>query len=362
MRFITDLKKGILGRPDSPELWQEIVSLIPDSVFLKEDLKILSPAVGHGTEADVLVKRMRSLGLSIDDIKSKIFLLDKYSVFTKALKRKGYTNCITADYTTWETDQKFDIILCSPPFQNPHGVNSHALWEDFVKKAHTQIADNGYIAMITPYVGRRKIKSKFFENDFLHFKSEGVSDYFKNSGSTFCYHVVRQGKTGALTTIGFNKYDLSKYGFVPSHMDEKIEEILEYLMNGVPLDIQNGGIHSSNDEVFSTNQNEKFPYRYQHSSSQTKWGSKPCPAMTHTYKVVCSKSGYLNPWLDVDDNVGVTENSWIIPVESEEHGQKIIAFLNSPEVKLFNEISGSNTSAHDPNKYKLLHMPKKLLA
>jgi hypothetical protein len=29
---------------------------------------------------------------------------------------------------------------------------------------------------------------------------------------------------------------------------------------------------------------------------------------------------------------------------------------------LFNEISGSNTSAHDPNKYKLLRINKDVLA
>ena len=37
MRFVTDLSKGILGKPDSVEVWEQIISSIPDETFLKKD-------------------------------------------------------------------------------------------------------------------------------------------------------------------------------------------------------------------------------------------------------------------------------------------------------------------------------------
>jgi hypothetical protein len=353
MRFVTDLSKGILGKPDSVELWNEIISHIPDSVLLKDDVKILCPAVGHGSEADVIVRRMHLLGRTADEIKNSIYLLDKYRVFTKALQRKGYTNIICADFLGWETDMKFDVVIGNPPYQNPHGVNSHALWENFIEKSHELVNQNGYVAMVTPHIGRRKIKQKFFDNDFIFYKSEGVEKFFPSIGSTFCYHIVRNSSTGVKTKVGNSEYNLSKYGFIPSNINEEVEELLDELFTGTPLNVQGGGIHGSNKHLFSDTQNKEFPYKYQHTSSQTKYCSKKCKAMEHKLKVVCSKSGYLKPWLD-KDHIGITEGSWCVPVSSVKEGQKVIEFLNSDKIKLFNQLSGSNTAAHDPNKYKLL--------
>mgnify|MGYP000386211428 CR=1 FL=1 len=75
--------------------------------------------------------------------------------------------------------------------------------------------------------------------------------------------------------------------------------------------------------------------------------------MNYKLKIICSKSGYLNPWLDTN-GIGITENSWCIPVSSKNEGKKIIDFLNSDDVKTFVSLSSSTTSAHDPNQYKSL--------
>lgn len=102
MRFVTDLTKGILGKPDSAEMWNSIISNIPDHVFLKNDLKILFPACGHATEADVVVRRMIRLGVSVEKIKDCLYLVDKYKVFTKEATRKGYVNVFKADFLDWK--------------------------------------------------------------------------------------------------------------------------------------------------------------------------------------------------------------------------------------------------------------------
>ena len=153
MQFITNLNKGILGKSDPVKLWQYITSYIPDEVLLREDLKILSPACGHATEVDVLVKRMLNLGRTTSEIKDSIYLVDKYSVFTKDAVRKGYTNVIQADFLNWNTDMKFDVIIGNPPYQSTDDTGerkskSTNLWSRFTKKSFDMVKDGEYVVRV----------------------------------------------------------------------------------------------------------------------------------------------------------------------------------------------------------------------
>lgn len=147
MKFVTDLAKGILGEPDPVELWEEIVSHIPDEVFLKDDLKILCPACGHATEADVLVQRMISLGINKEKIKDSIYLMDKYKAFTNAALRKGYQKVLKQDFIEWETDMKFDVVIGNPPYTS--GTQGAApIWQKFITKSFEM---SNCVAMVVPY-------------------------------------------------------------------------------------------------------------------------------------------------------------------------------------------------------------------
>ena len=164
MRFVTDLNKGILGKPDPGGLWNKVISYIPDSLLIKKDFKVLCVACGHGTEADVIVKRMLSLGRAPSEIKDSIYLLDKYKVFTKDALRKGYTNVIKADFLEWETDMKFDAVVGNPPYSlagNKTGKKGRAknLYPDFYKKA-LELSD--HVCMIVPNTSRQHIAFNSF--------------------------------------------------------------------------------------------------------------------------------------------------------------------------------------------------------
>jgi hypothetical protein len=178
MRFVKDLAKGILGKPDPIELWEKIISQIPDEVFLKKDLKVLCPAFGHGTEADVVVKRMLSLGRSTDEIKDSIYLVDKYKVFTKDAIRKGYKHVFKSDFMQWETDVKFDIVLGSPPFSShgegkSSGKRGRELYIDFFKRA-VEMAP--IVALVMPTTNK-KVQEK--HNNLLKEKAN-VIEFISN--------------------------------------------------------------------------------------------------------------------------------------------------------------------------------------
>jgi len=223
MRFVTDLSKGILGKPDSAEMWQEIIANIPDEVFLKEDLKILNIAFGHATEADVIVKRMLSLGRTPEEIKNSIYLLDKYSVFTKDAKRKGYANIIQADFINWETNMKFDVIVGNPPYQNNHKKDADSkrkvgnkLWYQFIFKADNLVKKDGYVAMVSPNqwltggVNMRKgsmgvLKDIFAKKQLLTATVSGITQkYFKGIGISIGWWVYQNSPITKKTRLNLD--------------------------------------------------------------------------------------------------------------------------------------------------------------
>lgn len=159
MRFVTDLNKGILGKPDPKELWNDMISQVPDEVFLRKDLKILCIAFGHGTEADLIVKRMASLGKTPKEIKNSIVLLEKYQVFTKDASRKGYTNIVKVDFLDWNTNDKFDLIVSSPPHKDGSKKGGqNKIYNQFSKNALKMLKNDGHMLFITPTAVCKKSK------------------------------------------------------------------------------------------------------------------------------------------------------------------------------------------------------------
>jgi hypothetical protein len=142
MKFATDLSKGILGNPDDPSLWEEIISYIPDSVLLKPNVRILNVACGHGTEAVILAKRMLALGIPKEQVQESIWLIDKYKVFTNHAKLAyGFKNVVTEDFLDWNPNMKFDAVLGNPPYLK-------GLWVDFLNKAIS--FSSQHVIMISP--------------------------------------------------------------------------------------------------------------------------------------------------------------------------------------------------------------------
>jgi hypothetical protein len=194
MKLVTDLSKGILGNPDSPEMWQEITSHITDSMLLKPGIRILNVACGHCTEAVILAKRMLALNISKKDVQKSIWLIDKYHVFTNhAAATYGFKNVVTADFMSWNTKMKFDIVVGNPPYQAPPEIeNSKKLYLDFVKKSITLLTDHGKAYFITPQailVDSKITNSNKLLSNHLEMVNYHANEYF-NVGQkviAWCY-------------------------------------------------------------------------------------------------------------------------------------------------------------------------------
>ena len=201
MRHATNLNLGILGRPDPTGLWQEITSHIPDETLLKPNVRILIVACGHGTEADILVQRMKALGRTNQEIRDSIYLIDKNQTFTNPIKKKGYTNVITGDFLEWETDMKFDIIMGNPPFnirkeedKTKAGVSGKtALYKDFILSIPKLINDGGFAAFITPkgIVNTLRDHAVLKKYEVIHFNLMTETNHWHYDT---CYFVLKQSE------------------------------------------------------------------------------------------------------------------------------------------------------------------------
>lgn len=211
-RFQQNLSKGIIGQPDSTELWKEIVSYIPDSVLLKDDVKVLNVAAGHGTEAAVLVERMRTLGKTDQEIDKSLYLIDKYRVFTNPLKR-SFSNVYTGDFLEVDLGKKFDVVIGNPPFQSRKSNSDNNLYVSFINKAYDFVNKGGSILMITPstWLGKNK-KSK--KTDYSVLANNQIKElvlfeeqnYF-NVGSSISYFYLIKSEPLNPTNLKVRKHD-----------------------------------------------------------------------------------------------------------------------------------------------------------
>lgn len=153
---IINRSSGNLGKGDAPELWQSIIDQIPNHAFFK-GMKILNICAGTGTEAVILVNRLKSLGWSTEEILESLWLIDKAKKFTGELKLKGFRHVVLADALTWKPKDgmEFDLVIGNPPYQpdvtrSGQQGSGHNIWPDFIIRAVEVLSPTGIIALVTP--------------------------------------------------------------------------------------------------------------------------------------------------------------------------------------------------------------------
>lgn len=205
MRHVVDLSKGVLGQGDSPEMWTEIISHIPDAVLTKPGVRILVVACGHCTEAKIIAERMIALGVSKKNVNESMYLIDKYSMFTNPAKVVyGFKNVITGDFLTWETDMKFDAVVGNPPYSE----GSKLLYRYFFEKA-LELGET--VTMIMPvnldstHDSRKQVN--YLIERHSEFISEDISDRFDVGQSNIRCVIASKKITNKVNKIVNNALD-----------------------------------------------------------------------------------------------------------------------------------------------------------
>lgn len=345
MRFVTDFSKGILGKPDPIELWSDITDYISDEVLSKKDIKILCVAFGHGTEADVLVKRMTALGHTAADIKNSMYLVDKYSVFTKDAVRKGYTNVICVDFLKWETDMKFDVIVGNPPYRQG---TQHAkkIWPDFTAKSLNLLKHNGTIGWVIPTgwldsnnAQMKKIRTALTSEYNLLSVDRTADQYFDVGTEILSLVAVKtpyQAKTKYKSFVEEYTFDL-KNGLNKSAEEKLVEGIENKILNCGFEFFEMKHEELSNDIEKTQTQTNKHWVIY---STANRGYSATEPENTGQLKLALNVSSSFYSATTEDNNMPITTDAigglmYYIPLESVEQGKNIKTFLSSKLIRFF---------------------------
>ena len=287
MKFASRFDLGILGEPDSPELWQEIVGKID----IKPNMKFLNVACGHGTEAKVLAKALVNSGYyTKEQALDAIYLIDKYKMFTEHAKFIGFKNAITDDFLTWEPKMKFDVVFGNPPYQSPTDSGERnigaPLWPKFISKSMSVLKPGGVMSFITPATWfSRSDRGAWGEikKHNLTYVNPDVEHHFKGVGSTFCYFILEKSSYGGKT-------ELSTGGFIDFHNDPiptnnsqlniaSVERLKTLLAKCVPLDVKSGPVDPSiNSDHWSNTQTKTHQYETYYSGRSDRksiWCDRP---------------------------------------------------------------------------------------
>ena len=195
---------------------------------------VLVPGAGIGTYILALLQE----GFEPEQI-TAVELDPAYSRLGYGIFSRFGINYITTDFTYWQPDMQFDVVIGNPPFQEAtdKGRKDQAsnLWSKFWIKSLELAKDNGYVSLITPTSwmspsANLKGKNKYLGKNrlwdvFSCFTSNaqvtGVAEFFKGVGSSFGIVTVdKSGSNGLQFVEGYS----AELGFLPK---SGVEEVLE---------------------------------------------------------------------------------------------------------------------------------------
>jgi len=187
--------------------------------FLLEDQTVLDVGCGSGFITNFFAKKYnRSHFIGIDFSPASI----KHARYISQEANIQNTNFINADFTVYDTDQQFDVVICQGVLH--HMPNYGAI----VKKLTNAVKDNGYL-ILGMYHPWGKIAKKYFGIDYqdqvlyidqechpyeLSFTYENVKSMFPEFKLENCYPKffglvalpnLFNYKNGGLTTYVFKK-------------------------------------------------------------------------------------------------------------------------------------------------------------
>lgn len=139
---------GRLGKADSPELSISIIDKIPLGQLLAAE-KLLDVGCGYGGFAKAYVNRVEPY-IGREEAFNRIWLIDSYAgCVNYCRQRLGFKNAIHANFLTWTTSMKFDVILGNPPYQG-NKADTHKMWTRFTKLSLSLLNDGGFMSFVTP--------------------------------------------------------------------------------------------------------------------------------------------------------------------------------------------------------------------
>lgn len=341
----------------------EMITKIPDELWMKKDLSILDPCCGNGNFCIPILfqllkhhdkKTIVEQILEFNDINEqrlenvrKIFCSDKY-------------NLQITNYDFIENNnnhKKYDLIVANPPYaklleNGKRASKNHNLIKDFIEKALLQLKPNGYLLFITPdnwmsYADRNTLIETLTTLQIIHLDIHSAKKYFKKIGSSFTWYIIQNCpfyKNINISGIWKKKEYVSsvlsqKRKYIPLLYNEMVHTILSKTIDNVAL--EKFQVKTSSDlhkytkaEFISEKKTDQYKYKLIHTPSQVVYSSRP-HKLQDGYKVFISTTDKYSVFID---NCGMTQSIVFILCENEEQAKKYAKILDHPLYVFINNI------------------------
>ena len=357
--------------PTPLECCEEMLSKIPDSFWLKDDLKILDPCAGYGNFEIILHNILKNQHncYTTQDILEKMITFNeinekRITLINKIFCGEKYNLNITKhDFLEYPEDIKFDLQIANPPYAKfceskdkdgnivmKRASKNHTLVRDFIEKSLNICKDGGFIVYIVPNnwmsLADRNTLIKLLTKYQFHHLDIGVSKkYFPKVGSSFTYFILEKKpfyKDFNVSCLYKKKIYNSvvksqERDFIPLCYNNLVQSILDKVLLGVnkfKIETTSDLHRYTKKDLISTEETLEYKYRLIHTDKQTVY-SKIAHKYQDGYKVFLSTTGNWNIFID---NCGMTQSVAFIRTVDKETALKYKKILEHPLYKFINDI------------------------
>jgi adenine-specific DNA-methyltransferase len=339
----------------------DMISKIPDTLWEKEDLKILDPCCGNGNFALPILFKLKEK-YPVDKILKDILYFNDINNLRLDNVRNIYQdnkyklNISNIDFLTYNENIKYDLIVANPPYaklleNGKRASKNHNLIKDFIDKALKILKPEGYLLFITPdnwmsYADRNTLIEVITKLQIIHLDIHTAKKYFKKIGSSFTWYVIQNkpfykniNVSGIWKKKEYSDTVISKQRkYIPLLYNKLVNSILEKTIDS---NLPKFEVKTSSDLHHYTKrefiQNEKtnvYKYKLIHTPSQTVYSSKP-HKYQDGYKVFISTTDKYAVFVD---NCGMTQSIVFILCSSKEEADKYKKILEHPLYVFINNI------------------------
>jgi len=239
----------------------------------------------------------------------------------------------------------FDVVASNPPFQDRAKRNTtpHKVWIDFTKKAFSVLSDGGKLLWISPqsWCSPSNKILKYFQKYKVHYVDFDTGNSFPDIGSTFSdYLIEKTPDQSFVSTItkdngSFNISLADSAFYLPNDLSQEAYEIHQKVVfePTEKLDVKYDYVTCHNiilKKGDSLSKRFMLPDHINpvfHTNRQV-WYSSKRQSFANKIKVMWTRSGYTQPFLDLGIHGG-TDMCYYVAVETEEEGKNLLHNLSS---------------------------------
>jgi tRNA1(Val) A37 N6-methylase TrmN6 len=222
-------KSKQFGEVFTPQyLVDDMLNMLPAEVWQNPNLKWLDPCVGANAIFALTIYNRLMNHLPIDDIEARrehiltkmiwmVELQEDSCLEVKKLFGTDNINLINDSYLTTTYDDKFNIIVMNPPYQELKEGNkkSKPLWNKFVLKALDELVEGGYLNAVHPGGWRnvngvfKPVQMEIRKRDLIVLNVNNVKEGIRvfKCNTTFDYYLLHNVFGNDIETIIYTSED-----------------------------------------------------------------------------------------------------------------------------------------------------------